>query len=108
MTQHLSARLNLLGAGRWPEGIGRLEQLDVGFFSQRFRGDFNLHRPRSAGLELAEGLMHSGRHVLGLQDACGPLRDRTNGVHLIVHFMQHASVHANEIALNLSRYHQDR
>ena len=52
--------------------------------------------------------MHGGRHVLGLQDACGPLGDRANGVHLIVHFMQHARLNTDEITFNLSGYHQDR
>src|SRR5206468_6917907 len=54
-----------------------------------------------------EGLMDGGGYVLWLQDACGPLGDRANGVHLIVHFMQHAPVNANEITLNLSRNNQD-
>src|SRR5438445_363520 len=63
VTQHFSARLNLRGAGRWPQGMGRFKQLNIGFFGQRFGGDFNLYGPGSAGLELAEGLMHGGGHV---------------------------------------------
>ena len=51
--------------------------------------------------------MDGGRDFGGVENAVRPLGDRLDGVELVVDFVEHTSVHADEVALYLSGDYQD-
>ena len=72
-----------------------------------FRRHLDLDGTGAAGLELTERLVDGLGGLLGGHDAADVLGDGPDGVLLVVDLVEHAAVHADEVALDLAADDED-
>ena len=78
-----------------------LQEVDIGNLFQRLRWNLDLHGAGAARTELFEGLMDDAWDVSGIEDAVSGLGHGPDGVQLIIDFVEHATVDADEVFLYL-------
>ena len=84
-----------------------LDQRDRARVGHGLGRHLDLHGTGPAGLELAECLVDGLGGFLGGHDAADVLGDGADGVLLVVDLVEHATVHADEVALDLAADDED-
>ena len=92
----------------YPARRFRLEQFNVGDFSQRFRRNLDLHRTGPTVLQVVECLVDSLRNFGRVHGSARELGHRLHDVQLVVHLVEHPPVDADQVALDLARHHHHR
>ena len=89
-------------------GRQRAAQLDVGLGLEHVGRDLDLHRAGAAGAQLAEGLVHDQRHLVGAGGAGVPLGDVAQHAQLVVDLVQHPAADIDQVRIDLAGDAQDR